>query len=154
MKALFGKFSDGSNIYRYTLRNSSGMEVDLTNYGAILSSIRVPDKNGIFDDILLGYDNLEGYLKDNYYMGALVGRYANRIAGGVLPIGGRTYQLNTNNGANHLHGGPKGFSKVCWDEIEVKENSSITFGYISDDLEENYPGRLSIRVKNSLGEDN
>jgi len=154
LKALFGKFSDGSNIYRYTLRNSSGMEVDLTNYGAILSSIRVPDKNGIFDDILLGYDDFEGYLKDNYYMGALVGRYANRIAGGVLPIGGRTYQLNTNNGVNHLHGGPKGFSKVCWDEIEVKENSSVTFGYISDDLEENYPGRLSIRVKYSLGEDN
>jgi len=154
LKSLFGKFSDGSNIYRYTLRNSSGMEVDLINYGAILSSIRVPDKNGIFDDILLGYDDFEGYLKDNYYMGALVGRYANRIAGGVLPIGGRTYQLNTNNGGNHLHGGPKGFSKVCWDEIEVKENNSITFGYISDDLEENYPGRLSIRVKYSLGEDN
>ena len=115
----FGKTTDGTPVEIYTLRNSKGMEARIMTYGGIVTSLKVPDKNGQFSDVVLGFDNLDGYTKDTYlkscpYFGALIGRYGNRIAFGKFSLDGQTYTLATNNGANSLHGGLKGFDKVVW----------------------------------------
>ena len=108
----FGKTSDGQNVDIYTLTNRRGVEVKITNYGGIITSLKVPDRKGNRDDIVLGFDNLDAYLKGSPYFGAIVGRYANRIAKGRFTLNGRQYTLAVNNGENHLHGGIKGFDKV------------------------------------------
>ena len=146
---MFGKMPDGTAVDIYTLRNASGVEARITNYGGIVVSLKVPDRNGKFDDVVLGYDTLDGYLKNNSpYMGALIGRYANRIAKGTFKLNGTAYHLAVNNGANHLHGGIKGFDKVVWTAkpLRVANGAALKLTYLSKDAEENYPGNLTATV--------
>jgi aldose 1-epimerase len=156
-KAAFGKTPEGQPVELYTLRNSKGMEATIMTYGGIVTSLNVLDKNGKFDDIVLGYDNLGGYLTNSPYFGALIGRYGNRIAGGKFSLDGVEYTLAKNNGPNHLHGGVKGFDKVVWadDEAEVGEHGpKLELTYLSKDGEEGYPGNLKIEATYTLTEDN
>ena len=113
-EAPFGKMPDGTPVKIYTLRNSKGIEARIMTYGGIVVSLKVPDKKGKFDDVALGYDNLDGYIvnKGDPHFGALIGRYGNRIGGAKFTLEGKTYMLAANNGPNSLHGGPKGFDKV------------------------------------------
>lgn len=153
---VFGTLADGQTVSLYTLVNANGMKVKITNYGGIVTSLEVPDKNGKFEDIVLGYDKLDGYLEDSPYFGALIGRYGNRIGKGKFTLNGKTYTLATNNGANHLHGGLKGFDKVVWDaEIVKTENSvGLKLSYLSKDGEEGYPGNHSCSVTYTLTDEN
>jgi aldose 1-epimerase len=147
-RAPFGRMPDGTGIDLFTLTNGRGMEVRTIPFGAVIVSIRVPDRDGRVDDVVLGFDTLEGYLTKSRYFGAVAGRYANRIAKGRFVLDGRTYQLATNNGPNHLHGGLKGFDKVVWqaDSFERDGNVGVVYTYASRDGEEGYPGALSARV--------
>src|SRR5437867_2911210 len=140
-----------------TLKNAGGMEVRAIPYGGIITSIRVPDRDGRFDDVVLGYDNAAGYMKNNSpYFGAIIGRYGNRIAKGTFTLDGQTYRLATNNGPNHLHGGNKGFDKVVWqaEEFRNPEGAGVVFRYTSPDGEEAYPGTLAARVTYTLNDRN
>jgi aldose 1-epimerase len=152
MKESFGISKDGAEMGLYSLRNAHGLEARITNYGGILASLIVPDRNGEFSDIVLGFDNLEGYLKEHPCFGATIGRYANRIAGGVVNLDGRAYQLTKNNGGNHLHGGLKGFDKVLWTatEREGANGPALDLRYASRDGEEGYPGALTVDVTYTL----
>jgi len=154
-KAPFGHI-DNIDVYLFTLTNKHGMIVRITNYGGIVTSIVVPDKNGNFDDVVLGYDNLDGYLEETPYFGAIVGRYANRIAKGEFTLDGEEYTLVTNNGPNHLHGGIIGFDKVIWDAdtFQDKEELGLKLHYISKDGEEGYPGNLDVTVRYILTNNN
>jgi aldose 1-epimerase len=147
---------DFDQIQLYTLVNSSGMKVKITNYGAIVTSIVVPDRQGTPGDIALGYHRLEDYMNavDRPYFGAIVGRYGNRIARGKFAIDGQEYSLATNNGANHLHGGILGFDKVVWDAKPLPSANAIELSYRSKDKEEGYPGNLLARVTYTLTPDN
>ena len=155
-KQAFGKLADGQEISLYTLSNKNGMEASVMNYGAILVSLRVPDKAGKMGDVVLGFDSLEGYLKPNPYFGAIVGRYGNRIAHGTFQLDGARYTLAKNNGANSLHGGLKGFDKQVWtaQETTVDGAPAVAFHYLSKDGEEGYPGNLSVTVTYSLNDAN
>jgi aldose 1-epimerase len=139
------------------LKNSHGMEVHAIPYGGIITSIRVPDRDGRLDDVVLGYDNAESYEKNNApYMGAIIGRFGNRIAKGVFTLDGQTFHLATNNGPNHLHGGNKGFDKVVWsaEQFRNADGVGVTFRYTSPDGEEGYPGTLMARVTYTLNDRN
>ncbi|WP_020531980.1 aldose epimerase family protein [Flexithrix dorotheae] len=151
-----GKILNDQILESATISNGSGMEVKVINYGGIITSIKVPDKNGNFDDVVLGFDKMEDYLGEHPYFGALIGRYGNRIAKGIFQIDGKIYQLAQNNNANHLHGGIKGFDKVYWDILKRKtdDGQQIILQYESRDMEEGYPGDLSIIVKYTVTEDN
>jgi aldose 1-epimerase len=156
-KSDFGKMPDGTPIQLYTLRNSKGMEATIMTYGGIVTSLKVPDKNGKFDDVVLGYDNLDGYLTNSPFFGALIGRYGNRIAKGKFSLDGVEYTLAVNNPPNHLHGGVKGFDKVVWTvaEAEVGEDGpELELTYLSKDGEEGYPGNLKVKATYTLMEDN
>jgi aldose 1-epimerase len=148
----FGKLPDGTPIEQFTLTNASGMTVKVITYGGIITSVRVPDKNQRFDDVVLGFDNLEGYLKGHPYFGCITGRVANRIAKGTFTLDGKEYKLAVNNGPNALHGGLKGFDKAVWKAREVKGNDSVgvELTYRSVDGEEGYPGNLDVKVTYSL----
>jgi|GEM_PF-4309 len=137
---------------QFTLTNSHGIEVRVMTYGGIISSIRTPDRSGHLDDIVLGFDSLAGYLKDSPYFGAIVGRYANRIAKGQFSLDGTTYRLATNNGPNALHGGIRGFDKVVWtgEPFQTDSGSGVTLRYTSKNGEEGYPGTLTARVTYTL----
>lgn len=155
-KTAFGKV-DGQQADLYTLTNAKGMQAQITNYGAIVVRLFVPDRNGKLEDVVLGYDNLDDYLKDTPYFGAIVGRYGNRIAKGQFHLDGKDYQLaKNNNGVNHLHGGIKGFDKVIWDAVPMESASEVGLKlmYISKDGEEGYPGNLRADVIYSLTNDN
>ncbi len=141
----FGTLPDGRAVGMLTLTNANGVEIRTIEYGAIIVSIEVPDRNGNLADVTLGYDTLEGYLGDSLYFGAIVGRYGNRIAGGRFEIDGAVSTLATNNGPNHLHGGNRGFDKVLWNG-EATGTDSVTFTYLSVDGEEGYPGNLDVEV--------
>jgi aldose 1-epimerase len=156
IKSDFGKAKEGQPVDLYTLTNASGMTVKITNYGGIVTSLQVPDKNGKFDDVVLGFDTLDQYLEGHPYFGALVGRYGNRIAKGKFTLNGTEYQLAANNGENHLHGGIKGFDKVVWNaEMVKKENEmGVKLSYLSKDGEEGYPGNLTAVVTYVLTNDN
>lgn len=156
IKSDFGKTKEGQAVDLYTLTNANGMAVKITNYGGIVTSLKVPDKNGQLDDVVLGFDSLDKYLEGHPYFGALVGRYGNRIARGKFTLNGTEYQLAANNGENHLHGGIKGFDKVVWNaEIVKKENEvGIKLSYLSKDGEEGYPGNLSVVVIYTLTKNN
>jgi len=132
----------------YTFTNDNGLEVSITNYGGAITSIIVPDRNGHPGDVVLGYETVEEYIKHPRFMGALIGRYANRIAQGKFSLNGVEYQLAQNNGVNHLHGGVKAFHKVLWSgEAETAPNEvALHLTYFSRDGEENYPGNLSVKV--------
>lgn len=155
-RGVFGVLPSGDTVEVYTLRNRGGMEVKAITYGGIITSIRVPDRSGAFDDVVLGYDSLAGYLRDSPYFGAIVGRYGNRIAKGRFTLDGITYRLSTNNGSNHLHGGVKGFDKVLWhgSPFEWSGGTGLALSYTSPDGEEGYPGTLEVRVTYRLSETN
>jgi aldose 1-epimerase len=144
----FGTTADGTEVFLYTLKNHSGMEAKITNYGGIVVSLRVPDRAGKFDDVVLGYDSLAGYLKETPYFGALIGRYGNRIDKGKFTLNGKEYALATNNGRNHLHGGLKGFDKVVWsaEQRATPAGPSLVLKYLSKDGEEGYPGNLRVQA--------
>jgi aldose 1-epimerase len=137
---------EGRAITLYTLTNSHGMEVRAMNYGGIIVSIRVPDRNGEFADVVLGHETLDGYRPNPPYFGAIVGRYANRIANGTFALEGQTYTLPRNDGPNTLHGGTKGFDKVVWDSEPLKGRTGVAFSYFSKDGEEGFPGNLRVKV--------
>ena len=151
-----GQVKDFDSIKLYTLENESGMTVRATNYGAIITSIMVPDRNGNLADVALGYDCVEDYINavDKPYFGAVVGRYGNRIAKGEFTLDGETYSLLKNNGENHLHGGAIGFDKVVWTVDDYVEGKSLTLSYLAKDMEEGYPGNLSLKVTYTLKGDN
>jgi aldose 1-epimerase len=148
-QAPFGKTPDGTPVEIYTLCNSKGMEARIMTYGGIVQSLKVPDKNGRLDDVVLGFDNLNGYVQDSYvkscpYFGALIGRYGNRIGGAKFTLEGQTYTLATNNGPNSLHGGIKGFDKVVWQAKSwiSSEGPALELTCVSKDGEEGFPGTL------------
>ncbi len=149
---------DFDEVQLFKLRNTSGMAVDVTNYGAIVTSIVTPDRDGKFADIALGYDQLADYTNavNKPYFGAIVGRYGNRIANGEFTLDGETYSLATNNGPNHLHGGVVGFDKVIWDSqvISGPDWCGVELSYLSKDMEEGYPGNLQCKVTYKLTNDN
>src|SRR5215211_7258794 len=155
-KQPFGKTPDGQQVDLYTLHNTRGAEATITNYGAIVVSLKVPDRNGKFDDVVLGFKDFDSYLKNDPYLGALIGRYGNRIAKGRFTLNGVEYKLATNNGENHLHGGIKGFDKVVWTGREMKTNAgpAVVLTYLSKDGEEGYPGNLNVRVVYTLTNNN
>ena len=152
----FGKLPDGRSVDLFTLRNRKGMEVKITNYGGIITHINVPDKNGKFEDVTLGFDSLSGYLQEHPYFGAIVGRYGNRIAKGAFSIDGKMYKLATNNGPNHLHGGLNGFDKHLWEAemMEGRTSMTIRLKTVSADGEEGYPGELQVQVDYTLFNNN
>jgi aldose 1-epimerase len=153
-KTTFGTLPDGQTADHYTLRNKNGMEVKITNYGGLITHWMTPDKNGAFDDVVLGYDTLGGYLKSSPFFGALVGRYGNRIANAKFTLDGKTYTLAANNGPNSLHGGLKGFDKVLWKTEVLDNENAIKLTYVSKDGEEGFPGALSSEVIYRLTDDN
>jgi len=144
----FGRMPDGRQIDLYTIKNNSGAMVKITNYGAIVVSLIMPDRNGQSDDIVLGFDRLEDYLNDNPYFGCIAGRFANRIGKGRFSIDGVDYQLTINNGENHLHGGLEGFDQVVWEAEPVfqQQSAGLKLTYHSFDGEQGYPGNLDITV--------
>jgi aldose 1-epimerase len=144
----FGKTPSGEEVKLFTLTNSHGMEAGITNYGARVTSLKVPDKTGQLADVVLGFDSLDGYLKQNPYFGAIVGRYGNRIAKGRFTLDGHEYKLAVNNGENALHGGLKGFDKVVWaaEPIQSADGPGVKLTYVSKDGEEGYPGTLTATV--------
>lgn len=152
----FGNAPDGTPVELYTLRNSRGAEAQITTYGGIVTTLKVPDRNGNLGDVVLGYDNLAGYLKESPYFGSLIGRYGNRIAKGKFKLNGVEYTLATNNGPNALHGGLKGFDKVVWKPkvIASSQGPALELQYVSKDGEEGYPGNLAVTALYTLTEDN
>ena len=155
-KSLYGKLPDGREVFQYTLTNKSGATVKVINFGAIVTSLIVPDRHGKFDDVVLGYDTLQGYVHGQSYFGAIVGRYGNRIGKGQFILEGKKYQLAVNNGENHLHGGNIGFNKVLWDAKKVQDSAgpSLQLTYISPDGEEGYPGTVTLSVTYTLTDKN
>jgi aldose 1-epimerase len=153
-KSSFGTAPGGAAVDMYTLTNASGVEVRAITYGGIITGLRVPDRAGSSGDVVLGFDRLDGYLKDHPFFGAIVGRYGNRIAGGRFTLDGRTYTLVTNNGPNHLHGGKRGFDKFVWDARPSPSGTGVIFTRSSPDGEEGYPGNLNVRVSYTLTEKN
>ncbi|MEP7362107.1 MAG: aldose epimerase family protein [Acidobacteriota bacterium] len=156
-KQAFGSTGAGETVDLYTLSNTKGMEVKVSTYGADVVSIKVPDKSGKLGDVVLGFDSLAGYLKTNPYFGAIVGRYGNRIAKGVFTLDGATFKLAVNDGANHLHGGLRGFDKAVWSakEMSTPDGVRLDLSYMSKDGEEGYPGELNTTVSYTLsGEKN
>jgi Galactose mutarotase and related enzymes len=155
-KEVFGKTSEGEQVDIYTLTNPNGMKVKISTFGAAITELWVPDKNGVFQDVVLGYGDLEGYEKDNAYLGFTVGRYANRIGDAKFTLNGIEYNLTKNDGKNQLHGGTKGFNKMVWSAKSKinKKNASITLVYKSKDGEQGFPGNLTATVKFTLTEFN
>ncbi|MHC4516979.1 MAG: aldose epimerase family protein [Planctomycetota bacterium] len=152
-KDPFGQTADGHEVFLYTLTSSKGLRARITNFGAILVSLHVPDRDGSLGDVVLGFDTLEGYVKQTAYLGATVGRYANRIGAAKFSLDGTEYTLAANNGPNHLHGGTKGFDKVLWDTQEAvaaEDEAWVKMSYLSADGEEGYPGNLQCTVTYTL----
>lgn len=139
----------------YTLKNNNGIELRILDYGGIIVSLKVPDRTGQLDDVVLGFDSLADYQRASPYFGAIIGRYGNRIARGRFTLDGHAYTLATNNGPNHLHGGLKGFDKVVWDvsPLERQDSVGLVFRYTSPDGEEGYPGTLRTTVTYMLTEE-
>ncbi len=148
----YGTTGDGAPVQLYTLSNANGVRVAITNYGGIVTRLLVPDRDGNLGDVVLGYDSLSDYLTASPYFGAIVGRHGNRIAKGRFTLDGVEYRLATNDGANHLHGGLKGFDKVVWDAepYRAEDEVGLRLSYVSEDGEEGYPGRLAVTVTYAL----
>lgn len=155
-KEHWGKNGAGEDIYLYTLRNTSGVTAQITTFGGRLVGLKAPDRQGHMADIVLGFDDLAGYLGSNPYFGALVGRYANRIAKGEFSLNGKQYSLVCNSGENALHGGLRGFDKVVWQAAEETSGGvpSLNLHYFSAAGEEGYPGTLDVHVRYTLTPDN
>jgi len=147
-RQAFGVTASQERVDLYTLTNANGIEVRVMTYGGIVVSLRAPDRNGKLGDVVLGYENLDGYLKNNPYFGSIVGRYGNRIGNGRFSLDGKEYSLPRNNGDNTLHGGLKGFDKVVWKARELRSNDGVglSLSYLSKDGEEGFPGNLAVTV--------
>lgn len=152
-KSLFGSTPEGNEVNLYRIINSTGSELSVINYGGIIQSLKVPDKHNVFTNVVLGYNTLTEYLGDKHYMGAVVGRYANRIANGVFSIDDVSYKLCLNDRGNHLHGGLKGFNRVIWN-AEIISDNAVKLSYKSRDGEEGYPGNLLTEVIYTLTNSN
>lgn len=152
---VYGQLEDGRTVDQYQLKNANGMTVEVITYGGIITSWTAPDKTSAYENVVLGYDSLSQYLASNPYFGAIIGRYGNRIAKGQFALKGTIYELATNDGPNHLHGGLKGFDKVLWsaDTATSAEGASLVLSYESADMEEGYPGNLSVQVTYTLTAD-
>ncbi|KQS92449.1 aldose epimerase family protein [Chryseobacterium sp. Leaf394] len=153
----FARTSQGEAVHQFILRNENGMQLEIINFGAIITSIFVPDKDGKFEDVVLGFKNPEDYFNSNQYTyGAVVGRYANRISNARFAIDGREYQVTKNEGNNHIHGGKEGFANKIWraEILEKPECDSLALYYHSADGEEGFPGNLSVTVIYTLRADN
>lgn len=151
-KSAFGKTPGGKAVALYTLTNTNGLTAKITSYGAILTELHTPDKSGKMGDVVLGFNNLDAYVKGHPFFGATVGRYANRIAKGKFTLDGHKYTLVVNNGPNHLHGGTVGFDKVVWEAKPVQraDGPAVRFHYVSKDSEEGYPGNLDVTLVYTL----
>jgi aldose 1-epimerase len=154
-RAPFGTMPSGEPVELFTLTNPQGIEVRAITYGGIIVSLRTPDRDGRPGDVVLGYDSLDGYLRESPYFGAIIGRYGNRIARARFTLDGRIHQLAANNGVNHLHGGVRGFDKVLWagEPLTTDSTVGVVFTYVSPDGEEGYPGTLTARVTYTLTDD-
>jgi aldose 1-epimerase len=155
-RSAFGRLPGGTTVDLYRLRNRHGMEARIATYGGIVTYLTAPDRHGHYADVVLGYDSLDGYLKSSPYFGALIGRYANRIARGAFSLNGTRYALAVNNAPNSLHGGNVGFDKVVWTVTEAALTSAgpaLTLAYVSGDGEEGYPGTLTVSAIYTLTED-
>ena len=147
----FGTLPDGSPAYRYSLTNANGLIARLTNWGATLTELHVPDRSGRLGDVVLGFDNLDQYLGEHPYFGATIGRVANRIAAGRFTLDGRVHQLSRNAGPHHLHGGMRGFDRVLWRAERLPTPAvGVRFSHVSPDGDEGYPGRLEVAVTMAL----
>ena len=144
-KRPFGALENGTAVHCWTMENEHGLRAELLDYGATIRSLQVPDRYGVLTDVVLGYDTLEGYVKTPGYLGATIGRFANRIGGASFELNGKSYPLAKNNGVNHLHGGLCGFDKYVWDAHE--EADGLVFSRVSPDGEEGYPGTLTLSVR-------
>jgi aldose 1-epimerase len=155
-KSRYGKLPSGTEIDLYTMQNANGLTCKIITFGGAITEMHLPDHERRFADVVLGYDDLDGYVKDTSYFGALIGRVANRIAGGRFELNGKSYTLARNNRPNHLHGGPKGFHKVVWqgEPVSTENGSSLRLTYISPDGEEGYPGTLKAVVTYTLNDQN
>lgn len=153
---VFGVMPQGDTVVRYTLTNANGMQVKILNYGGIVQSVLVPDKNGKMGDVALGFDSLGQYINQSPYFGALIGRYGNRIAKGSFTLNDSTYHLFINDGPNSLHGGKQGFDKRIWqvDPFTTDSSEGLKLHYLSKDGEEGYPGNLNVDVTYTLNNDN
>jgi len=147
-QSKFGQLPDGTAIEQYTLTGGQGAFCKIITYGGTVTELHVPDRNGKLADVVLGFDNVAGYRGDQPFFGALIGRFGNRIGKGKFTLDGKSHSLATNNGPNHLHGGPKGFDKVVWRATpgESKDGATLKLEYTSPDGEENYPGTLKVTV--------
>lgn len=155
-QAPFGVTPDGQQVSLFTISNANGMEARVINLGGIIVSLTAPDREGNLEDVVLGFDSLDGYLAEHPYFGAIIGRYGNRIANGQFTVDGESYQLPVNNGPNSLHGGLRGFDKVVWDAepFENDRGQGLILTYTSPDGEEGYPGNLQVRVTYTLTDEN
>jgi aldose 1-epimerase len=155
-KKQFGTLPDGRDVELYVLTNHNGMRASITTYGGIVTSLTAPDRNGRFADVVLGFDDLDGYLVGHPYFGAIVGRYGNRIAKGRFTLDDQDYVLARNNGENHLHGGVAGFDKALWRAAPHfhPDGPRLSLTYVSADGEEGYPGRLDVTVDYTLTHEN
>jgi aldose 1-epimerase len=156
IKKSFGFMPNGEEVFEFVMTNDTGVSISALNYGCILRTMQVPDRNGEMGDIVLGFDTLEGYLHSPHYIGAVVGRYANRIGNGKFSIQDKDYQLNINMPPHHLHGGFKGFDKTIWaaTPVENEMGSGVTFHYVSPDGEEGFPGTLTVFIQYLLTNEN
>ena len=151
-KSPFGQLADGAEVSLYTLVNAHGMVVKITDFGAIITELHAPDRAGVLADVVLGFDTLAPYVAPNPYFGATIGRYGNRIADGRFELDGEIFQLDVNDGANHLHGGSRGFHTVLWQAAPDQEGLTLT--YRSADGEQGYPGNLDVTLRYELTDDN
>jgi len=149
----FGKTRDGAAVRIFTITNKSGATLRLITYGAAVESLKVPDRSGHLDDIVLGFDNIAGYQRNNPFFGAIVGRYANRIKGGTFSLNGVQYHIPANDRGNTLHGGRRGFDKVVWTGAKI-DDQTVDFTYLSKDNEEGFPGNLTVHVRYSFNDAN
>lgn len=155
-KQAFGMTESGEPVELYALTNANGMEAHIMTYGGTVVSLKVPDRHGKLGDVVLGYETLDGYLKNSPYFGSIIGRYGNRIGKGSFSLNGKQYSLPKNNGENTLHGGIKGFDKVVWKakEVKSKDGVGLKLTYLSKDGEEGFPGNLSVTVVYTLTNNN
>ena len=155
-KKLFGTTPEGEQVFLYTCTNANGLVMRAISYGATITSLDVPDRNGNFANVTLGFDTLDGYLAHTAYIGCIVGRYANRIADAAFTIDGERYALARNHGDHHIHGGVRGFNRIVWqsEEVQTENSAGVKFTYLSPDGEEDYPGNLDVTVVYALTGDN
>ncbi|WP_010075562.1 aldose epimerase family protein [Clostridium cellulovorans] len=156
IRDFYGKTSKEENVDIFTLSNNNNMSVKIINFGGIIVSLIVADKNGKIDDLVLGYEGLEGYIENPPFFGAIIGRHANRIEDSTIEVNGKIYKLTSSEGKNHLHGGINGFHKVLWNAeiVMYGQGEYLELSYISKDGEEGYPGNLKVKVRYKLNDDN